>query len=194
MISVDCLSCLDGLIWLRTQEQVARKMQLAQSSVSRNVRRCCEVFNVKLLKVGLEYHLVGDLTLINMQRDVHQYYKWNAGQALRMDGQGRVHASLHGVDAPAWVCGNLDYGNLEHPLRLMRRGLVDVWITPPGEEFPDALAHELVSVPLLPEGRGEHLVVRRRYRDHPRFLGLRESLGRALRDALENPGGLGRAG
>lgn len=45
MISLDYLSCMDGLIWLRAQGNRARNIGLAQSSVSRNARRCCRVFD-----------------------------------------------------------------------------------------------------------------------------------------------------
>jgi hypothetical protein len=182
LIPLDCLSCLDGLLWLRTQEQVARKMHLAQSSVSRNARRCCEVFGVNLIKIGSEYHLGGDLTLLHMERDVHQYYEWNAPVALRIDGQRDVHPVLRSWIDEDWVVGNFDYADMEHPLRLVRRGIVDVWITH-GEEIPAEHDHELATVVLLPDIRTEQLVVRRRYVDHPRFLGLHQTLSTLLSDA-----------
>ncbi|MCS5707169.1 hypothetical protein NZK27_13345 [Synechococcus sp. FGCU-3] len=179
MIPIDCLSCLDGLLWLRTQEQVARKMHLAQSSVSRNAKRCCEVFGVRLVKIGQEYHLDGDLTLLHMERDVHQYYEWNAPVALRIDGQLDVHSVLREQNEDEWVAGNFDYAEMEQPLKLLRRGIVDVWITQ-SERIPAEHDHELASVALLPGERGEQLLVRRRYVDHPRFLILREELSARL--------------
>lgn len=185
MIPLDCLSCLDGLIWLRTQERVARKMHLAQSSVSRSAKRCCEVFGVNLMKMGNEYHLTGDLTLLNMERDVHQYYEWNAPKALRIDGQHNVHPSLFRDDDDHWVFGNFDYTTIKHPLNLLRHGIVDAWISQ-GVEIPAEHDHELASMPLLADHRGEHLVVRRRYIDHPRFLQLGHTLGTVLSEALQN--------
>ncbi len=184
MIPLDCLSCLDGLIWLRTQEWVARKMHLAQSSVSRSAKRCCEVFGVDLIKVGSEYHLTGDLTLLNMERDVHQYYEWTAPKALRIDGQHNVHPSLRRGDDDDWVFGNFDYTTIEHPLNLLRDSIVDAWISQ-GGEIPAEYDHKPASTPLLADHRGEHLVVRRRYFDHPRFLQLRDTLGALLNEALQ---------
>lgn len=185
MIPIDCLSCLDGLLWLRTQEQVARKMHLAQSSVSRNAKRCCEVFGVNLVKIGNEYHLTGDLTLLHMERDVHQYYEWNAPVALRIDGQRNVHPALRDQIKDEWVAGNFDYTAMEHPLKLLRRGIVDVWITH-GAQIPAEHDHELACIGLLPDVRAEQLVVRRRYVDHPRFLKLREYLSARLTDACQD--------
>ncbi len=188
MIPLDCLSCLDGLLWLRTQEQVARKMHLAQSSVSRNARRCCEVFGVNLVKIGQDYHLTGDLTLLHMERDVHQYYEWNAPLPLRIDGQRDVHPHLQAQINEDWVAGNFDYSEMEHPLTLLRRGIVDVWITH-GALIPAEHDHELASVALMPDTRAEQLVVRRRYVDHPRFLRLRETLSALLAPAEEEAKG-----
>lgn len=187
MIPLDCLSCLDGLLWLRTQERLARKMHLAQSSVSRSAKRCCDVFGVNLVKVGNEYHLTGDLTLLNMEREVHQYHEWNAPKALRIDGQHNVHPSLYRDDDDNWIFGNFDYNTIEHPLHLLRRGIVDVWISQ-GGQIPAEHDHQLASTPLLADHRGEHLVVRRRYLDHPRFLQLRDSLSAVLSEALQNSG------
>jgi hypothetical protein len=45
LIALDSLSCLNGLIWLRAQEKVVRKIHLAQSSVSRNAKRCCSTWS-----------------------------------------------------------------------------------------------------------------------------------------------------
>jgi hypothetical protein len=187
MISLDYLSCLDGLIWLRTQENVARKMGLAQSSVSRNARRCCRVFGVSLVKVGAEYHLSGDLTLINMQRDVHQYHEWNTTKALRIDGQCDVHQCLCRDDNADWLYGNFDYDSPDHSLRLLRQGIVDVWISQE-TQIPPEHDSALASVALLPHRRPEHLLVRRRYLDHPRFLHLRETLSSVLDRALRGAG------
>ncbi len=183
MIPLDCLSCLDGLLWLRTQERAARKLKLAQSSVSRNAKRCCEVFGVSLEKMDKEYKLCGDLTLVNMERDVHQYYEWHTAQPLRIDGQQPVHPVLQQLDDDRWVFGNFDYTDLEHPLWLLRFGVVDVWILH-GEQVPADHDHELASVPLLPDQRTEHLVVRRRYVDHGRFLSLRQTLSDLLATAM----------
>ena len=189
MIPLDCLSCLDGLLWLRTQEQVARKMHLAQSSVSRNAKRCCEVFGVNLVKIGQDYHLTGNLTLLHMERDVHQYYEWNAPLPLRIDGQRDIHPRLQEQINDDWVAGNFDYSEMEHPLTLLRRGIVDVWITH-GALIPPEHDHELASVALMPDTRAEQLVVRRRYVDHPRFLRLRETLSALLAPAEDTVGSL----
>ena len=183
MIPLDCLSCLDGLLWLRTQERAARKLNLTQSSVSRHAKRCREVFGVSLKKIDNEYKLCGDLTLVSMERDVHQYYKWNAAQPLRIDGQQPVHPVLHHLDGNQWVFGNFDYTDLEHPLWLLRFGVVDVWILH-NEQVSAEHNHELASVPLLPDQRTEHLVVRRRYVDHDRFVSLRQTLGNLLATAM----------
>lgn len=87
MIPLDCFSCLDGLIWLGTQERVALKMHLAQSCLSRSAKHCREVIGLNLMKVGSEHHISSDPNLLKMERDVQQYYEWNAPKGLHIHGQ-----------------------------------------------------------------------------------------------------------
>ncbi len=50
MVDLDTLACLDGLIWLRTGREVATRLKLDQSSVSRRQRICANSFGISLEK------------------------------------------------------------------------------------------------------------------------------------------------
>jgi hypothetical protein len=80
LVEVDVLACLDYLIWLHTSEEVARHLNLNQSTISRNFHKCCKEFSLISSKVDNEYSISGDLTLLNLQRKVHQSHRWEGGR------------------------------------------------------------------------------------------------------------------
>lgn len=98
VVEVDCLASMDGLIWLRTGSRVASRVSVSQSTVSRNARKCAEVFAVDLVRRGGEWYLKGNLTLLNLERQVHQLVRWLDDQPLRLEGRlstGLPHLSVH---------------------------------------------------------------------------------------------------
>ena len=80
MISLDCLAALDHLIWLRTGQRAAAALSCAQPTVSRNSRKCLEVFGLELARSRGEWRLIGDTGLINLERRVHQQWRWSRDQ------------------------------------------------------------------------------------------------------------------
>jgi DNA-binding transcriptional LysR family regulator len=114
-----------------------------------------------------------------MERDIHQFYAWNAPLSLRIDGQRDLTPTLHLEDSDAWVYDNFDDDAMAHPLALLHHGIVDVWISRTAA-IPDAEGHHLASIPLLGGNAGERLLVRRRFADHPRLITLRDTLSQRL--------------
>jgi hypothetical protein len=96
LVSVDVLAALDALLWLRTGERAAAYLQCTQSTVSRQSRRCLEVFGLAMEKRDGEWCLCGDQTLIDLERGVHQLLRWRKGLGLRLEGQ---HWSRHWLAA-----------------------------------------------------------------------------------------------
>ena len=48
MVDLDTLACMDVLVWLRSGREVAHRLNLDQSSVSRRQQRCASSFGVTL--------------------------------------------------------------------------------------------------------------------------------------------------
>ena len=76
MIGLDELDCLDYLIWLRTGDRVAKRLNMDQASVSRKARRAVAAFGLYVKKSSGEWDVEGDLSLLNMERQVHQDCRW----------------------------------------------------------------------------------------------------------------------
>ena len=97
VVSIDSLACLDYLIWLRSGSAAAGRLGLTQPTVSRNVSRVSEIFGIELVKPNGEWDLVGDTTLLNLERSVHQRYRWFHELPLRIEAQ--YYSGLYSVMA-----------------------------------------------------------------------------------------------
>ena len=133
MIGLDELACLDYLIWLRTGDRVAQRLNLDQASVSRKARRAAAAFGLEARKAEGEWELEGDCTLLDLERQVHQDCRWTRDLPLRIDAQYYSGPLLLDQPPKGWLCGAFDCLDVTTPLRLMRRGVLDVWIA----GFPD---------------------------------------------------------
>jgi len=147
MVEIGTLACLDYLIWLRTGDEVAKRTGLNQSTISRNLHKCCETFFLNVKKINNEYVITGDTDLINLERNVHQYHRWKHYHPLRLEGMfwsGRTYLS---TPIDGYVLGNHDFMHVAQPLAMLRTGVLDAWIAP----FPDSPAvddSQLASFPL----------------------------------------------
>lgn len=150
MVTVEVLASLDALIWLRTGERAAALLQTTQSKVSRHSRRCLELFQLRMKKVAGEWKLLGDPSLLNMERRVHQLLRWTSGRQLRLEAQHWcAHLLQPSVPGP-WVTGNANYLIYQRPLQLLLDGVIDAWLcsSPDLPEHPDLAGLPLVSMPL----------------------------------------------
>ena len=147
MVEVDVLACLDYLLWLRTGEEVSKRLSLNQSTISRNFRKCCDQFSLIPGRVESEYLISGDLDLLVLERRVHQHYRWRGGRPLRIEGMfwnGRTYLSQP-IDG--FAAGNHDFMAVSQPLSLLRERVIDVWIAP-YPDCPDDDDPEIASFPL----------------------------------------------
>ena len=153
MVGVDTLACLDLLLWLRTGEEVSSRLHVNQSSISRNFQKCCKEFSLEYSRLGGEYSISGDLMLLDRQRRVHQYHRWEGGRPLRIEGMfwsGRTYLSepIEGL-----MLGNHDFMAVSQPLSLLRDRVIDAWIAPypdcPEEDDPELACMHLTRSPCL---------------------------------------------
>ena len=128
MFDVFRLSCLDYLIWLRSGQDAALRLNCNQATVSRNANSVAEFLELDPKKLEGEWTLGGDLSILNAERKVHQLYRWNQGKLPRID-------SVYGVGAPyfkelpaPWICGPANFLNTGYPLSLLKNSILDVWL------------------------------------------------------------------
>ena len=159
VVTPGALACLDLLVWLRTGQEAASRLTLNQSSVSRRVNEVARVFGLELRKSQGEWLFEGDPTLLNLERQVHQRYRWEHGQPLRLEAQyysGPLFCTGLSGD---WIRGNFDFLEVHTPLRHLRDGVIDAWIATypdlPDDDDPDLACFHLTRYPLglaVPDG------------------------------------------
>jgi DNA-binding transcriptional LysR family regulator len=152
VVDLDTLASLDGLLWLQTGEEVARRFGLSQSTVSRNARRCIELFGLNLKKREGEWDLSPGHPILAAERRVHQLARWQQRRPLRLEGtywSGPLLAS----PAPAgWIVGRNNIIGIARNLDLVRQGIVDAWIAGrpdlPATDDPDLISLPLSQMPV----------------------------------------------
>ena len=171
VVSLAELACLDCQIWLGTGEKAASRLNLVQSTISRNVQKVLRDFHLEVSRNAGRTILHGDQSLLNLQRECHQQYRWAHQLPLRLDAQYYSGPLLCHPAPEGWLLGEFDFMELATPLNLLRHGIVDAWLgvfpDAPDADDPDLTCIHLCRYPL-------HLVVAR---GHPLLdLGKRITL------------------
>ena len=154
MVTPEELEALDLMCWLRNGHDAARLAYCNQSTISRRSQQALQVFHpFSSHGPGLQ-SLAGPSTLRQMEREVHQLYRFS----------GRSRLRLH---APYWVSrvlGNqLDAGWMVNPahqkesvgaaLSLLEDRVIDAMITEtiqrPADDNPRFFSFDLYEVPLV---------------------------------------------
>jgi hypothetical protein len=125
VISVECLAALDHLIWLRTGQRAAEALDCVQPTISRNSRKCLEVFDLQLERLQGEWRLLSDTRLLNLERMVHQQLHWTRDHTLRLEAQHWSAPGLDGIELPGWWRGNFNQLEYKQPLELLQQGVID---------------------------------------------------------------------
>ena len=160
VVSLEDLDCLDLVIWLRTGAGAASRLDVSQPTISRAIRRVSDLLGVSIVKVAGEWEVRGDQTLLNLERAVHQRYRWIRDLPLRMEAQ-YYSGPLFCEPAPAgWVIGNFDYLEIHTPLRHLRSGVIDAWIgcypDVPAPDDPEFVCFHLTRLPVYLVVRADH--------------------------------------
>ena len=151
VVSIDNLLCLDALVWFGTGDRAAAKLDLSQSTISRIAHRVAQTFGVNLLKDQYEWSVYGDDRLLNLERSVHQQFRWNRSDRLRLDAQYYSGPLFTKELTGQYLLGNFDFLNVDSPIGLLRSSVIDAWIgchpDIPDDNDPDLLCFPLTRLP-----------------------------------------------
>lgn len=128
VVPIGELACFDLLLWLRTGASAAKRLNTSQSRVSRCVKAVADVFGVTLSKTDGEWVFEGDQTLLNLERRVHQEYRWRRNLPLRIEAQYYSGPLFCNPAPDGWIAGNFDYLQIHTPLSHLRNSVIDAWI------------------------------------------------------------------
>ena len=84
MVGVEELASLDFVLWRRTGKQAASALGCNQSTISRRLGRCLQVFQLKMRRISNEWDLPFSL-LLQMERELHQQCRLLGHLPLRLE-------------------------------------------------------------------------------------------------------------
>ena len=153
MIDQDALAALDGLQWLRTGEEVEQRFGFNPSTVSRQSRRCRKRFGLRLERQQGEWCLVGDTTLLSMERRVHQSARWLGHRPLRLEATYWSGPLLCTPLPLRWSLGLSSIVGVPRNFQLVRERIVDVFLAGlpdlPAPDDADLTSVVLSSMPVF---------------------------------------------
>lgn len=128
IVSVETLSCFDCLVWLGTGENAARRLGVDQATIARTARKVAYIFDLTLQKQSGEWQIVGDRSLLDLERRSHRVYRWQMNLPLRVEAQYTSGPLFLEPSPDGWLAGNFDFVEVATPLDHLRSGVIDAWI------------------------------------------------------------------
>lgn len=147
MIRRDVLDALDGLQWLGSGEAVSQRLGISQATVSRYSNRALHTFGLSLERRNGEWELIGDQTLLRLQRAVHQRARLLGQAPLRLEATYWSAPLLSGNLPERWLLGRSDIVGIQRNMQLLQERIIDAWITGL-PDLPGANEPELTAIPL----------------------------------------------
>lgn len=139
MVTLDDLAGLDLFLWNGSGPKAASLLRCNQSTISRRVQRCTEVFGLRLKRRQGEWVLSHQSLLLQMEREIHQLTRLLGQSPLRLEGFPSGSALLVKPPPPGWFIGPLDAVGTLSPLALLRDRVIDAWLTDAAEDLPPSL-------------------------------------------------------
>jgi len=139
VVSQDDLAALDLFLWHGSGPKAASLLRCNQSTISRRVQRCTEVFGMRLKRRQGEWVLSGRSLLLPREREIHQLARLLGQGPLRLEGFPAGAAPLVSPPPPGWSIGPLDAVGTLPPLVFLRDRVIDAWLTDSAEDLPPSL-------------------------------------------------------
>jgi DNA-binding transcriptional LysR family regulator len=150
VLSLEKLAALDLSLWLRSGQEVGKRLAMSQSNVNRRVHHCLNLLDLRLQKRDDEWELRGaalGLQLLALERQVHQHARWQGYGPLRIEGTYWSGPLLLTPLPPGWLGGLHNTVGITRPLRWLREGVIDAWLTG-GPDWPEPDDPDLAVLPL----------------------------------------------
>ena len=153
MVDLDALAALDALQWLRTGEEVAKRFGMSSPTVSRQSKKCLELFDVEFQRVNGEWDIVGDQTMLLLERRVHQNARWMGHRKLRLEATYWSGPLLCTPSPDRWLLVLSNIIGVRRNFQLVRERIVDACVTGlpdvPPDDDPYLVSINLSSMPVF---------------------------------------------
>ena len=164
MVDLEALTALDALQWLRTGDEVFRRFGVSSPTVSRQSKKCLELFDVELQRVNGEWDIVGDPTMLQLERRVHQTARWMGYRPLRLEATYWSGPLLCTPAPDRWLLGLSNIVGVGRNFQLVRDRIVDAYIAGlpdiPAVDDQDLVSINLSSMPVFFVCSPDHPLIR----------------------------------
>lgn len=130
MVSLDLLSSFDGIIWLQSGKKAGSLFKQHQTTISRNQKKCAQIFGIELRKTSSHWQLQEDSLLLQLERIVHQLARLQGKTSLRLDANRWVDSPLLNPPPPGWLVSSARNINDLHSLECLQQRIVDACLYP----------------------------------------------------------------
>jgi len=127
MVSVEELASLDFVLWRRTGKQAAQALGCNQSTISRRLARCLEIFGLTMRRSRNEWEAPYS-PLLQMERELHQHCRLLGRHPLRLEACPLAAPLLSQALPEGWIGGCYDHIGVERPMGLLRERVIDAWL------------------------------------------------------------------
>lgn len=147
MVTQEQLAALDLLIWLKTTERASRLARSDQSTICRRTQTVLRQFGLRLDRGQAGRRPIGNLELLDLERQVHQQARFRGHRPLRLHVPYWTRRNAL-RDLPDGWCANPALPDLvcEDPVSLLREHILDACLITP-TQLP-AFHHDLVLLEL----------------------------------------------
>jgi DNA-binding transcriptional LysR family regulator len=167
VVDLDALTALDALQWLRTGDEVSRRFAISAASVSRQSRKCLDLFGLDLQRVDGEWNTLGDSSILLLERRVHQTARWMGRRLLRLEATYWSGPLLCSPVPEGWILGLSNIVGVPRSFQLVRERIVDVCLAAlpdcPSEDDPELTSLTLSWMPVFFIVSAGHPLVGRRH-------------------------------
>ncbi len=197
MLEQDTLATLDLVQWLRTGGEASARLGISAPTISRYANKCLDLFRLELQRVNGEWHTVGDMTTLLMERHVHQTARWLGHRPLRLEATYWSGPLLCAPLPGRWLLGLCNIVGIPRNFQLVRERIVDACIAGlpdiPAPDDPELTAYPLSQMPVFFVAQQGHPLIGKRdlnYRDIAMYpsLALPEGAYPKVEAALQSLG------
>lgn len=130
MVSLELLSSLDGMLWLQSGINVGVTFQQHQTTVSRNQKKCAKILGITLSKSKKKWDTQGDLMLLQLERQVHQFARLQGKMRLRIEVNGWINDAHFNPAPTGWVAGSSSHLGDPHGIQCLKDRIIDACLCP----------------------------------------------------------------
>lgn len=153
MVEQDVLEALDGIQWLGSGEEVARRFGRSQPTISRYCRKALQVFELEIEHRNGVWDLIGDQRFLRMERQIHQRARQLGLRPMRLEATSWGAPPLCQQLPPDWILGAPGSVTVRRSIQLLRDRVIDAWVAGlpdlPTQVQPELTAIELTRMPVF---------------------------------------------